>query len=157
MSYKTSYSCNMSESLLFFSTKILIVSYVYSINMYYIPLLLVTGKLPVKSMYIFPVSGFASPIYANTLLLFSSLGEKYLSISSDNCSIFVDLMFFLVWSICPKTVASDFGRCAEINYTVRIGHVEKCPFFIPFINVYFTGLKHVACKKLANSVWFFFS
>ena len=58
----------MSASLLVFigSTKIAFVSYAYSINIYCVPLLLVTGKNPVKSVYIFPVSGFSNPIAENT-------------------------------------------------------------------------------------------
>ena len=78
VSYKTSYAHNMSESLfvLIGSTKTVFVSYKYSINIYCIPLLLVTGKLPVKSVYIFPVSGFANPIDANTKMIVSLSFEK---------------------------------------------------------------------------------
>ena len=68
VSYKTSYACNMSASLLVLVgyTKTSFVSYAYGINIYYIPLLLVTGKRPVKSMYILLVLGFANPVAANT-------------------------------------------------------------------------------------------
>ena len=44
--------------------------------MYCIPLLLVKGKRPLKSVYTFPVSGSAIPIAANTEFVFSSLREK---------------------------------------------------------------------------------
>ena len=116
--------------------------------MYCIPLLLVTVKHPVKSVHIFPVSGFASPIAANTTLLFSYLlGDKYVSVSSANCTIFFDLVFFLVLSKCPKVFASGFGRCAEINFVLRPGDVAKFPFFNSLIKDDFTRLKHVVCKK----------
>ena len=80
VSYKTSYERNMSASILVLigCTKTEFLLYAYSINMYCITLLLVTGKHPVKYVYIFPVFGFASPIAANTQLLFSSLLEKSL-------------------------------------------------------------------------------
>ena len=68
--YTTSYVHNMSASLLVLicSTKISFVSYAYINNMYCIPLLLVTKKLPVKHLYILPVSGFSSHISTNTPL-----------------------------------------------------------------------------------------
>ena len=91
ISYNTSYICNMSASLLVLmgSTKITFVSYLYSINMYCILLLLVTGKLTVKYVYTFPVSGFASPRAENIQVVFSSLWEKeYFSISSAIFSLF---------------------------------------------------------------------
>ena len=74
-SYKT------SLLVLIGSTKIISVSYAYNINMYCIPLLLVTGKRPVKSVYILIVSGLASTIAEDTQLFFPSLlGKKYVSI-----------------------------------------------------------------------------
>ena len=78
----------MIESLLVLIgyTKISLVSCEYIIYMYFIPLLLVTVKLPVKYVYILPFPGFAIPIYANTQFLFSSLlAKKYFSISSAIC------------------------------------------------------------------------
>ena len=99
MSYKTAYVRNMSASLLVLmgSTKISFVSYAYSITIYCIPLLMVTGKLPVKSVYTFPVSGFARPIVENTKLVFFSLwGKKSVSVSSASYSLFVDMVIFLV-------------------------------------------------------------
>ena len=78
-------------------------SYAYIIDMYCIPLLLVTGESPVKYVYIFPLSVFDSPIAENTQILFSSLwGGGSVSISSANCSLFVDLGFFLFDQNVPK-------------------------------------------------------
>ena len=71
--------------------------------MYCIPLFLVTGKHPVKSVYVFPVTRFASTIATNTKLLFYSiLVKKNISNSIDNCSLFVDVMFFLFDPNDPK-------------------------------------------------------
>ena len=66
--YKTSYVHNMSVSLLVLigPAAIVFVSYAYSINMYCIHLLLLTGKHPFKYLYTLPVSGFDIPIAANT-------------------------------------------------------------------------------------------
>ena len=88
----------MSASLLVLMgyTKIAFVSNACTINIYYIPLVLVTGKFPVKYVYTFPVLGFSSPIAENTQLLFTSLwGNKYVSVSSTSCSLFLSV-FFLV-------------------------------------------------------------
>ena len=140
----------MSISLLIFmgSIKIGFVSYAYSINMYCILLLLVTGKRKVKSVYNFTVSGFSRPIASNKECLFSSLQEnKIYSISSAICSLFIDLMLFCDWSKFPKIFASNLGRRSAINLDARPGHVSKFLFLIALIKVYFTGLKHVSCKK----------
>ena len=87
----------MSASLLVLvgSTKIALVTYAYSINMFFFLILLVTSKYPVKYVYNFLVSGSSSNIYANTQLLFSSLLEKLLSISSANCSLFLSEIFLV--------------------------------------------------------------
>ena len=78
-------------------------SYAYIIDMYCIPLLLVNGESPFKSIYIFPLSGFDSTIAQNTQIMFSSLlGKKSVSISSANFSLFVDLGFFLFDQNFPK-------------------------------------------------------
>ena len=78
VSYKTSYARNMYVSILVLmvSTKISFVSYTYSINMYCIPLLLVTGKCPVKSVHTFPVTGSARPMAINKEFVFSPLRGK---------------------------------------------------------------------------------
>ena len=80
VSYKTPYVRNMSVSLLDLigSINIALVSYAYSIHMECIPLLLVTGKLPVKYFYDLPVSGFTRPIAKNTDFVFSSLWGEIL-------------------------------------------------------------------------------
>ena len=140
----------MSTSLLVLmgSTKIAFVSYVYSINMYCISLLLVNGKHLVKSIYTFPVSGFARPIAENTRLVFSSLWvEKYVSISSINCSLFASMIFFLFDPNVKKKLASDFGRFAAIISEVSTDHVEEFPIFTASIKFDYTGMKYVACKK----------
>ena len=118
--------------------------------MYGIPLLLVTGKRPVKYVYTFPVPGFACHIAANNFFLLS-LEQKRFSISSDSCSLFVNL-FFLVSSKCPKIVAFDFVRYAAKQFAVRFGHVINFPLFTALI-LYFTVLNHVPCKRLANYAW----
>ena len=68
VSYNTSYSINMSESLLDLMgyTKIAFVSYAYNISMHYISLLIVNWKRSVRYVYTFPVSGSARHIAANT-------------------------------------------------------------------------------------------
>ena len=78
VSYKTSYARNMSVSILVLMshTKILLVSYAYSISMYCIPLLLVNGKHIVRYVYNFLVSSYDRPIAENTELVSSSLGGK---------------------------------------------------------------------------------
>ena len=84
VSYKISYERNMSVSLLVFmgSIKIVFVSYSYSINMYCIPLLILTGKRPVKYVYTFPVSGSARPTFGKSrIYVFLSQGI-FFSISS---------------------------------------------------------------------------
>ena len=118
VSYKASYARNMYESLLVLvgSTKIVILSYAYSIHMYCIPLLLATGKLPFKYVYTFPVSGFASPIASNTLLLFSSLwGKKSVFISSASCPLFVDLYFPFVDPNVPKQLLLILESVQQFN------------------------------------------
>ena len=35
----------------------------------------------------------------------------------------MELMFFLVWCICPLDVAIDGGRCLLIRLIVRFGHI----------------------------------
>ena len=157
VSYKTLYACNMSVSLidLMGSPKNSCVSYVYSINMYWIYLLLVNGKLPVKSVETLPVSGSSRPIVTNTYF-FPLLGEGgYVSISSARRLLFFDLVFFRVWTKCPNIFTSNFCRCASINLAMRPGHVTKFPLFTALIKVDFTGLKHSTCKKIANSAWVF--
>ena len=52
---------------------------------------------------------------------------------------------------------SGFFRYEAINYTVRPGHVAKPSLLTALIEVGFIGLKHLSCKKLANSDWVFFS
>ena len=84
-------------------------------------------------------------------------GKKYVSIFSASSSLFVNLVFFCVCYKSPKIVASDFGRCEALILAVRHGHVAKFPLFTALIKVYFIGLKHDSCKKLANSAWVFFS
>ena len=79
--------------------------------------------------------------------MFYSLWGKTISIFSASCSVFVDLVFFRVWYKCSRIT---------INLSMRPGHLAKFPFFIALIKVDFTGLKHVACKKLANSAWVYF-
>ena len=66
--YKTSYACNMSVSftVLMDLTKVIFVLYAYSVNMYCIPLLMVTGKISVKSVHTFLVSGSMVPWLAST-------------------------------------------------------------------------------------------
>ena len=56
-------------------TRIAFVSYAYSINIYYIPLLVVTGKRPVKYVYILPVSGFAYTIASNSQIFVTLFWE----------------------------------------------------------------------------------
>ena len=94
VSDKTSYARNMSASLLFLmvSAKISFVSYAYSINMYCIPLSMVTGKRPVKYVYTFPVSGSVWPIAENKEFVFSSL-------SGNNLFPYPVLVahYFLIW------------------------------------------------------------
>ena len=148
----------MSASIFVFMgyTKIVFVSYTYSINTYWIPLLLVTGKHTVKHVYTFTVSGSARPIAAKRKFLFySPRGKNCLHLHCWLLTFYWSGVF-RVWSKCPKIVASDFGRCAAINPAVRPGHVAKCPLFTSFIKVYSTGLKHVECEKLAKYAWVFF-
>ena len=130
------------------TTKIAFVSYAYSINMYFIFQLLVTEKHPVKYLYTFPVWGYDRPEANKSFLFYSVREKKYASISSASCSLFVDLMFFCIWSKFTIIVASDFGIFEAINLAVRPGHVAKFPFLTDLIKVYLKDLKHVACKKL---------
>ena len=83
VSFKKSYARHISATLLLLigSTKIAFVSSAYIIDMYCIPLLLVNGESPFKSVYIFPLSGFDSPIAENTQILFSSLLGRGLFLS----------------------------------------------------------------------------
>ena len=57
-------------------TKIVLVSYAYSINNYHITLLMVNGKRPVKYVCTLLLSGSTRPIAANTEFLFFSPTEK---------------------------------------------------------------------------------
>ena len=132
-------------------------SYEYSINMYCIILFLVTWKCPFKSVYTFPVSKFTSTIAENKKLLFPSFWEKkYVFISSASFSLFVHLLFFLVWSKCTKTVASNFCRCAAINYAVRLGHVAKFPFLQPWLHLILQGWNMLHVKNLLTLLGFSF-
>ena len=88
------------------------------------------GKIPVISVYTFTVSWSDIIIAANAKFVVSSLGEKrYIYISSYICSLFIDLVFFRIWSKCTKVVASDFGRYVGISLAVRPGYVNKIHFY----------------------------
>ena len=50
--------------------------------------------------------------------------------SSAKCSLF-SLVFFRLWSKCPKIVASDFAMCLEISLAVSPDHVSKFTFLCP--------------------------
>ena len=87
----------MSASLILSmgSPKIAFVSYAYSINMQYITLSLMTGKLLVIYVYNLRVLKFATSIAANKQVVLSSHWGKYVTISSASWPIFVYLVFFL--------------------------------------------------------------
>ena len=53
----------------------------------------------------------------------------------------VDLTFCLASLLWPFAVAGLFGRCFDISYVVRPGHVEKFTLLISEINVDGTGEK----------------
>ena len=100
VSYNTSYAHKMSVSLLDLMgpTKFVLASYAYNISMYCIPQLMVNVNRPVRSVNTFPVLGSARPIAENTEFVVYSLGgKKYVSISTDKCSVFFDLLFFHIW------------------------------------------------------------
>ena len=137
------------------STKIAFVSYVYSINMYCIPLLLVTVKHPVKSVHIFPVSGFASPIAANTTLLFSYLlGDKYVSVSSANCTIFLILCFSLFYRNVQKYSLLVLEGVQKLILCWDLAMLQSFHSLTPWLKMILQGWNMLYVKNLLTLLGF---
>ena len=127
--YKTSYACNISASLLVLigSTKIEVVSYAYSINIYCIPLLLVTVKCPVKYVYILTVSCFANTIATNIQWLFSFILRNNNSLSPVLIAHFLLIWYFSCliqiskhsrfwfWYVCSNYFWCEHWPCCKVS------------------------------------------
>jgi hypothetical protein len=109
-----------------------------------LPLLDITGNLPVWSVYICPAPTMAA--YMHCVLIPSSKFDSDAMVHSGSFFGCVELTKILCLFKGTFTVAVDFDKCFSTACSVRPGQDEKFPFLMAFIHVDFTGLNAVACR-----------
>jgi hypothetical protein len=113
----------------------------------------------VRSPYNVPTSTNAANTWCVLMLVGvgSESDESSESVTGAAIVFVVERKFFRLWLRFPFTVASSLGRFLRTKYSVRPGHVAKCPAQIAFNHVSGTGLNAAACKNRTRSRLFLHS
>ena len=106
-----------------------------------------SGRPPVSSMQLFPLSDFTGNFSVRSLFLFQ-LGKIFRGVFPFLFSpALVDISVTFAaasatgrcfcWSRCRLAAISDYGRCFLTSLAVSPGHVAKDPSLIPWVRVCF--------------------
>ena len=106
-----------------------------------------TGNQPVRSV---AISCWGLMILAKTWLERDSNVSVGSSSVGGVSGVLVEWMFFLIFFMCPFSVAMEGGSCFTRS-DIMFGQVVKWTFLVAWSKVLLTRMKSVACYHLARS------
>ena len=122
-----------------------------------------SGRKPVSSMHLFPLSDFTGNFPVSSLFLFQlgkiSRGVFHFLFSPALVDISVTFAAAsatgrcFYWSRCPLAAISDYGRYFVISLAVSTSHVAKDPSLITWVRFFFVRHQMILLWNMAKSYW----